>query len=186
MVRAGRSVCHKHSSANQLISMPRKICEHIFEADILIDDRNEIMSDHLTGLHLQGMLLIEATRQMFIAVGETQYVHLGVPVGGYVVFNRLDTRFEQFSFPVPTLIRQVVTKVEQPRDDRTIFSAHIKLFQEQGRVVETYVEYIVFEAAALKPKEEKLACSALEAVIARTKSIALIKNEEDELMEVIG
>lgn len=48
-LRAGISVCHKHKLANQLISIPRKIGEHIFEADMLIDDRNEIMSDHITG-----------------------------------------------------------------------------------------------------------------------------------------
>ena len=148
---------------------------------MLIDDRNEIMSDHITGLHLQGMLLIEATRQMFIAVGETQYAHLGVPKGGYVIFNRLDTRFEQFSFPIPTLIQQKITKVEQPRHDRTSFSASIEIFQDQGRVAETYVEYSIFESNSLKPKEERLALIALEAVRLRAKRIASNKNEKDVL-----
>ncbi|MDD7911077.1 AfsA-related hotdog domain-containing protein [Pseudovibrio exalbescens] len=177
-LRAGRSVCHKHDPVNELISMPRKVEENVFEADMLMDDRNEIMSDHLTGLHLQGMLLIEATRQMFIAVGETQYSHLGVPKGGYVVFNRLDTRFEQFAFPIPTVIRQSVTNIEQPRSDRTSFSAHIELFQEQGRVASTYVEYTIFEAASLKPKEEKLACKAVESVMRRAEDAELTIVEE--------
>lgn len=166
-VRAGQTVCHKHHPENQLISMPRKVEQDVFEADLLMDDRNEIMSDHLTGLHLQGMLLIEATRQMFIAVGETQYAHLGVPKGGYVVFNRLDTRFEQFAFPIYSMIRQTVTDVDQPRDDRTSFSAEIEIFQEQGRVAHTSVQYTIFEKASLKPKEEKLACKAVEAVVTR-------------------
>lgn len=161
-IRAGRDVCHKHERHNQLISSPRKVDEDVFEADLLMDDRNEIISDHLTGLHLQGMLLVEAARQMFIAVGETQYAHIGVPKGGYVVFNRLDTRFEQFAFPIPTLVRQTVTSIEQPRDDRTAFVAMIELFQQQGRVANIGVEYTVFKPTSIKPKEEALACKALD------------------------
>lgn len=158
--RAGRAICHKHLAKNQLISCPRRVEENVFEADMLVDDRNEILSDHLTGCHLQGMLLIEATRQMFIAVGETQYKHLGVPQNGYVVFEEITTRFEQFAFPIPTWIRQTVSEAEKVEEDRVRFAATIELFQAQGRVATSDVSYTIFEAASLGPKEEKLAAKA--------------------------
>lgn len=164
--RAGRDVCHKHLPQNQLISAPRRVESDIFEADMLVDDRNEILSDHLTGCHLQGMLLIEATRQMFIAVGETQYGHLDVPANGYVVFDRLTTGFEQFAFPIPTWIRQTVTKAEKVKDDRVAFAATIEIFQAQGRVAQSEVSYTIFESSSLKPKEEKLANRAADALFA--------------------
>ncbi|WP_198014667.1 AfsA-related hotdog domain-containing protein [Salipiger mucosus] len=162
--RAGRDVCHKHHPENQLISAPRRAESDIFEADILVDDRNEILSDHLTGCHLQGMLLIEATRQMFIAVGETQYEHLGVPTNGYVVFDRLTAGFEQFAFPLPTWIRQTVTRAEKVKDDRVAFAASIEIFQAQGRVAQSEVSYTIFDAGSLGPKEERLANKAADAL----------------------
>ncbi|WP_068089148.1 AfsA-related hotdog domain-containing protein [Polycladidibacter stylochi] len=174
--RAGRDVCHKHQVHNELISHPRKIEDGVFEADILIDDRNEIMSDHMTGCHLQGMLLIEAIRQMFIAVSETQYAHLGVPAGGYVVFNRLDIAFEQFAFPIATTVKQQVHSVTQPRPDRAVFAATLEVYQDKRRVAKTLVDYTVFEKASLKPKEEKLAQKAVEELLAQN-AVPYIANE---------
>ncbi|TKD18406.1 hypothetical protein FBT96_09910 [Rhodobacter capsulatus] len=163
--RASREVSHKHRIENRLISHPRPVDADIFEADLLVDDRNEIMSDHVTGCHLQGMLLIEATRQMFIAVGETQYAHLGVPRNGYVVFDRIETRFEQFAFPLPARLRQTVTEATPQRGDRVKFAAQIEIFQPQGRVAVSEVSYTIFDAEVLAPKERKLAQRAVEAAL---------------------
>lgn len=165
--RAGRAVCHKHHPQNQLISAPRAIGEDRFEADLLLDDRNEILSDHLTGCHLQGMLLIEATRQMFIAVGETQYRHLGVPDEAYVVFDRIETRFETFAFPIPTRIEQQVTSVKSDRPGRVSFTAVVEIHQVQGPVASSEVSYTIFDRAALQPREEKLAQRAVRALVSR-------------------
>lgn len=163
--RASREVCHKHRIENRLISDPCPLGDDIFEADLLVDDRNEIMSDHVTGCHLQGMLLIEATRQMFIAVGETQYAHLGVPRNGYVVFDRIDTRFEQFAFPLPAQLRQTVTDATPLRGDRVKFAAQIEIFQAHGRVAVSDVSYTIFDAEVLAPKERKLAQRAVGATL---------------------
>ncbi len=159
-IRSGRGAPFATNTCRQLISSPRRIEENVFEADMLVDDRNEILSDHLTGCHLQGMLLIEATRQMFIAVGETQYEYLGVPQNGYVVFDRIMTKFEQFAFPIPTRIRQTVSEAEKVKEDRVKFSATIEIFQAQGCVAISGVSYTIFDAASLGPKEKKLAAKA--------------------------
>src|ERR1041385_2910951 len=72
--RAGREIAHKHRAENVLISLPRRTDPGSFESDLLVDSGNEVMSDHLTGRHMQGMLAMEAGRQMFIAVAEQHYL----------------------------------------------------------------------------------------------------------------
>jgi hypothetical protein len=53
-----------------MLSLPRRVSESCFEADVLVDDAGEHMSDHVSGQHLPGMVLIEAARQMILAVTE--------------------------------------------------------------------------------------------------------------------
>lgn len=66
---ADRSLTHKHSEKNILVSAPRKLDTDNYSANLLIDSPAEL-EDHVTGQHIPGMLLVEASRQMFIAVME--------------------------------------------------------------------------------------------------------------------
>src|SRR5690606_12858101 len=68
--RAPMSLSHKHNPANTLISSPRRLAADVFESHLLIDEECELMHDHLSGQHVQGMVLIEATRQALLAVAE--------------------------------------------------------------------------------------------------------------------
>ncbi|WP_233420966.1 AfsA-related hotdog domain-containing protein [Xenorhabdus nematophila] len=61
---------HKRIPHNTIIGSTRKENENSFSLPLLIDERCELMSDHQTGQHIQGMILIEACRQTFIAVTE--------------------------------------------------------------------------------------------------------------------
>ena len=61
---------HKHNHENVLISKPNKLEENIYLSELIVFQNNELIIDHQTGLHVQGMVLIEAIRQMFIAVVE--------------------------------------------------------------------------------------------------------------------
>ena len=65
--RASKQLTHKHKPENILISDPIRVNENTFDMSILIDEECEMMHDHQTGLHVQGMLLLEASRQGFLA-----------------------------------------------------------------------------------------------------------------------
>ena len=67
--RAGSNISHKRISHNTLIGVPRQLSESEFNISLNIDERCELMGDHQTGQHIQGMLLVEAFRQSFLAVG---------------------------------------------------------------------------------------------------------------------
>lgn len=161
--RAGRSVTHKHNYQNGLISVPVAITEDVFEAELLVDDQGELLLDHATGCHLQGMVLIEAIRQMFIAVSENGYQARGVPQNGYVVFNGIDVRFKNFAFPTSAILRQTTHHfhIDTKRPDRASFKALIEVIQNGVCVADADVSYAVFECSTLAPKESQKAQEAL-------------------------
>lgn len=134
--RAHSSLTHKHEPANTLISTPRRIAQDTFESHLLIDENCELMQDHTSGQHVQGMVLIEATRQALLAVTEAFLM----PKNGIsyaFVFNALSVNYSHYTFPVGAIIRSVMTEnsVENPR--RLSFAANV--FVEQcGQTVSTF------------------------------------------------
>lgn len=56
---ADRASSHKHCSENVLISTPERLEQDEFELELRLHARSELMPDHLTGEHVQGMVLAE-------------------------------------------------------------------------------------------------------------------------------
>jgi len=61
-------------------------------------------SDHRTGQHVQGLLLIEAARQMMLSVSESYLPGENTGARYYVVLNSVNTGYLQFALPLPTLL----------------------------------------------------------------------------------
>lgn len=176
--RASRSLCHKHVEANRLVSMPRRVDTQVFEADLVVDDDNEIMSDHLTGQHLQGMLLVEAARQMFITVGEAFYaVHEQFDHAYYVIYD-MNTRFQAFGFPVATLIRQTISDIARPRPGRMDMTVKIEFMQGDTQITTIDVTFGIFESAQMIAKENRLAGELV-------KSLLHVEEDMLELREAV-
>ncbi|MBA5636435.1 hypothetical protein H3H37_05145 [Duganella sp. LX20W] len=159
--RAGHALSHKHQDQNVLISVPRKIDDSHFEADLLIDARSELMLDHLTGLHVQGMVLTEACRQMFIATTEAHCMGADAPAKRYFVINEMNMRFLQFAFPLPATIRYTLLDLQRPRADRVSVVADMEVWQNGRAVAGMAVKFGVFDDAYLGPRENQLADQAL-------------------------
>jgi hypothetical protein len=159
--RAGASVTHKATARNGLISSPVALSANVFEAELLMDEHSELMLDHLTGCHVQGMVLIEAIRQMFIAVSETCYPNAGVPKDGYVVLSSLNIRFNSFAFPLPASLRQTTSSLRTDKPGRAAFAATVEVFQNGACVTAADVTFTVFERQLIEPKEAGKARDAL-------------------------
>lgn len=109
--RANGSRSHKRNACNTMISEPWRVSEDTFEMDVLIDEQGELMSDHQTGQHIQGMILFEAARQSFLAVTEAFFL----PQDGekrYFVIDEMSVRYKRFVFPCPASLRYVVREAE--------------------------------------------------------------------------
>ncbi|OIQ88635.1 A-factor biosynthesis hotdog domain protein [mine drainage metagenome] len=158
--RSGRRICHKSQRRNVLITDPEPVDENCYRLLLSIDDECEIMSDHVTGHHIQGMVLIEAARQSFIAT--TELFLLPKAERYYFVINKLDTSFLKFAFPVATEIYCLVKDLDLSRDDRIKAKAQISFTQGEENICKVDVEYTAILENKLSGKELQLATACLE------------------------
>ncbi|MFJ8209819.1 AfsA-related hotdog domain-containing protein [Streptomyces sp. NPDC096033] len=170
--RAGREIAHKHRAENVLISLPRRTGPGSFESDLLVDSGNELMSDHLTGQHMQGMLAMEAGRQMFIAVAEQHYLPPEAVGNSYFVIDTFATRYRNFLFPLPATVRCEVLSHRSPHRTRTAFSCEIAVLQGGAEAAVMEVRFTAFDTQVSHAKETRAAERSLQdtaAVLAAAK-----------------
>ncbi|WP_199783892.1 AfsA-related hotdog domain-containing protein [Streptomyces sp. ATexAB-D23] len=164
--RAGREIAHKHRAENVLISLPRRTGPGSFESDLLVDSGNEVMSDHLTGQHMQGMLAMEAGRQMFIAVAEQHYLPPEAAGNSYFVIDTFDTRYRNFLFPLPATVRCEVLAHRVPHRTRAAFSCELAVLQSGWEAAVMEVRFTAFDTKVSHVKEARAAERALQGTAA--------------------
>lgn len=152
--RASSKSCHKVKRQNALISEPQVLRNNAFGARLLIDEDCELMGDHQTGHHLQGMLLVEAARQMFLAVIER---YLRPQQSNYAVINHLNSTFQSFAFPLSTDIELTVETRDEDRPDRGSYDVQVVFLQNGSPVTTIDTRFTVFDAQRLAPKEAAMA-----------------------------
>lgn len=157
--------CHKRLEQNVLIGSAEQT-EHnsdLFAMPLLIDERCELMADHQTGQHIQGMLLVEASRQAFIAVTE-EFIYKQ-EAGRYYVINSMAMTFSSFLFPLPALVHfEFLEKDINERRGR--FRAQVRVTQHQTLCATMDVSFTVYPSALIAEKEKLLAEAAMQATIA--------------------
>ncbi|CAK0777348.1 AfsA domain-containing protein [Azospirillaceae bacterium] len=160
--RASAVYTHKHKPENSIISVPRRtISPERFELDLLVDERSELMCDHQTGQHVQGMVLIEAARQTFLAVTERFFIDAKAGINYYFVINHMNTEYINFVFPIPVTINYILLDKKTDNPHRLSFRAMIE-FHQAGQVcarVET--KFTAFESEKIVQKEASLAQKAI-------------------------
>ena len=97
--RAAPELVHKHVAHNVLISTPQQVSEDTYQASLVMDERCPEISDHISGQHLQGMVLLEAVRQMCIAVTE-QFLSQRKQSRSSFVLKHVESRYHAFAFPL--------------------------------------------------------------------------------------
>ncbi|HBM3184859.1 TPA: hypothetical protein LVM22_001124 [Klebsiella oxytoca] len=154
---------HKHNQFNILIGPSHRTNENVYSLPLLIDERCELMSDHQTGQHIQGMIQIEACRQAFIAVTEEFYLKGGEQAYYYVI-NNMDTSFLHFLFPLPaTLSYEVLEQDINTR--RARFKANISVKQNNIVCASVAVGFTVYPSDVISAKEATMANEATMAVL---------------------
>ncbi|MER7916530.1 MULTISPECIES: AfsA-related hotdog domain-containing protein [unclassified Streptomyces] len=159
---AGRGEAHKHLSRNTLIADLRRDGEDLFSATLRVHNDNELLIDHQTGEHVQGMVAVEAARQMFLAVSERYHASRHLDRSYYYVIESMNTGFENFLFPVDATIVYHTLHAELDDPDRLSFAAEISLHQAGRRASVTTVTYTAFDAPVIEAKEHRRARFAVE------------------------
>lgn len=158
---AGQELSHKRNSKNVLISVPERTDEGLYTASLMLHGENELMLDHLTGQHVQGMVLLEACRQMFLAVTERFHLENYQPQKRYFVINQMNVRYNAFAFPLPAQIRYRLLDHKQPRANRVEVRAEMEVWQDGHVVTGVEVAFSVMDADLIGQREATLAARAV-------------------------
>lgn len=170
--RTGRKFCHKWNRHNVLITHPQQVSPKRYDMLLSIDDACEIMSDHVSGYHVQGMIFIEAARQAFLAVSECFLLPKDSKY--YFVINKLDTTYHRFAFPLPTDITLEIMEYDSSRSDRYSAKVLIRFFQCGECVAESRAEYTAILEEKLLGKEKSMALAALGSTLQQASATAMV------------
>jgi hypothetical protein len=152
---ARNAYSHKKINHNTLIGAAEKVEDNLFALPLLIDERCELMADHQTGQHIQGMILVEACRQTFIAVTEEFYLPDSAGKSYYVI-NDMNIKFENFLFPLPAIVHYELVE-QNVNERRARFKADIRVSQHTTLCASMSVSFTVYPAAVIGEKEAALA-----------------------------
>lgn len=113
--RVDRSLVHKHKNKNVLITTPKKLSETEFESSLIIDESCELLDDHIAGIHVQGLVLVEAARQMHMAV--TEMFDLTECNRGRICYALDEVRVQYYTFLFPMCVTIKLTILEKKWDE---------------------------------------------------------------------
>jgi A-factor biosynthesis hotdog domain len=105
--KVDRHLVHKHQDHNVMITAPVAEANNRFTAHLILDDDCAEMSDHQSGEHIQGAIMSEAARQMFMACALIQDVapEFSKQSGGIkFALSQMQVKFHNFIFPVDTKV----------------------------------------------------------------------------------
>lgn len=152
---ADNKITHKHQYSNSLITKPTELAHRKYQSDIWISGENEFIQDHTTGYHVQGMILIEAVRQMFISVSEIYYSREWCK-NAYVIIHKLNTNFISFTFPLQIIIQQNILDIKE-KNKSIFFDSEFSVIQGNNVTFTAKATYSIHEKSILIEKEKSKA-----------------------------
>ena len=151
---------HKHRPENSMLSLPRRVSESRFEADLLLDDADELMSDHVSGQHLPGMVLIEAARQMIMAVTEEFFPESLAGQRAFVWLG-LDVKYSGYAFPVRTTLSYDVQDSDASKRSRVRFTVGMTFHQGSVTPCSATSQFELYAGRVIEKLEQRLASAAV-------------------------
>jgi hypothetical protein len=155
---------HKHDARNVLLADFEYCGRDSFEASLRLHNDNELVQDNQSSLHLQGMVLIEAARQMFLAVCELEYLRPWPDRKFSFLLTQVNTRFDRPVFPLP--VRMLLTAHRADTDDvnRMWFEVETRFVQSGREAASSTVVAAVRPSERTRPLELRSAEAATTAL----------------------
>lgn len=164
--RASHETTHKHVSSNIVISEPVARGDGGYEANLLLDERSADVSDHLTGHHIPGMLVAEASRQMMIAVVEKFYLPPQRRMPVRFITHEMSLEYHDFMVPLPVHILFMPAKLRRAGDSNLKVSCEIRFTQRKRIGAIARFQVSVIDRRYLDARESALFGAALDEVAA--------------------
>ncbi|MDJ0465895.1 AfsA-related hotdog domain-containing protein [Streptomyces sp. H27-C3] len=169
---SGAGEVHKRLVVNALIADLYQVSDVLYGAGLRVHNDNELLLDHQTGQHVQGMVAVEASRQMFLAVTERFFAAQWPQRKYYFVIEFMNTAFENFLFPLCSSIEYRITEARTQDPSRLSFKADVGIHQAGRRSSLTQLAFTAFDTELIEAKEDRRARQALEHTL-RTPAAAL-------------
>ncbi|MFD5175220.1 AfsA-related hotdog domain-containing protein [Nocardia sp. NPDC058379] len=165
---ARRHHVHKYQHSNVLLAGLTREQEHVFHADLRLDSDNELLLDHQTGEHVQGIVVIEAVRQLFLAAFELEYGVRNPREHFYIVWNNVDLRFTSFLFPLPATLHARLTPVSLDDPGKLRFVIETEVRQFGKTVADARIEFTALPNERIARIERAKAAEAVTAHLAES------------------
>lgn len=166
-IRANSDLTHKIKSQNSMISEPYRLSPSEFKSYLLLDESCAEMSDHITGQHIQGMVLIEASRQMVNSVSEKFLISDKNTVRKGFVLNSISSTFFEYVFPLEVELVFTLDKLRKGLGDNFKAEASIAVYQHEKIMMQIQVVFSVMDKATLLNIESKMAELSVEKALSQ-------------------
>ena len=148
-----RKVTHKVYDKNVLIGELEEVGEGRYRTPLVLDQRVEVLEDHLTGLHIPAVTLLEAARQTWTAVTE-RYLIEPEPKSRFVI-THVNSTFLNFVFPIPAHLEYRLARREQGPVGHVIgFTVEV---QQTGKIAARFEAEIRVIPEVFAAKQEAMA-----------------------------
>ncbi|WP_329047964.1 A-factor biosynthesis protein AfsA [Amycolatopsis sp. NBC_01488] len=162
---APAAIVHKDRQPNVLLSAVHSPEDRLCRADLRIHRDNELILDHHTGEHVQGIVIVEAMRQICIAQFETA-VRAGLgPVAYAGVWQRIDLSFRDFLFPLPATVESRIEEADLGRETHCKFRAATAVHQGGRTVATAAIDYSMIAQGRIDALERRKADQATRAYL---------------------
>ncbi|HET6290667.1 MAG TPA: AfsA-related hotdog domain-containing protein [Amycolatopsis sp.] len=164
-VIADRHELHKGQAHNVLVANLTAETPEVFTADLRLHNDNELVVDAQTRPHVQGMVAVEAARQMFVAVTERFFLSRTPGRRYYLVINAMNTTFKNFLFPVGATLRLTVLQADLDRPEQLVFSHEVVIEQAGRPAAVTRIDFAAIDLGVIDDKEQRRAKQTLASVL---------------------
>ena len=161
VVEKNPKIAHKRKIENCHITRPVKITDTDYKLDVVVDSKCCEISDHITGEHINGVVLIEAARQAFIAITETFFLNDNEKV--YFILKKLNCEFNSFLFPLAIQMRYKILNFEKKGTSQFDFEVETAFYHhesDESSVIKGF--FSVYPNAVMEQIESELADSAVD------------------------
>ncbi|MEV0280507.1 AfsA-related hotdog domain-containing protein [Streptomyces sp. NPDC050610] len=157
---------HKHRESNVLLAGLTRHSEKAFRASLRLHNDQEMQLDHQAS-HVQGMVVLEAARQMYVAVCERYYTCRWPEHRYSHVFDRLETSFRNFLFPLEATIDCEVLQADLSDPELLVFDIEVKFGQAALHAATVRMIGTALPSAVMAHKERRGAARAVRHALKR-------------------
>lgn len=167
LTKATREQTHKHEPSNIVISQPLAHGDGTYRAQLLLDEACAEISDHLTGQHIPGMLVVEAARQMMLAVAENFFILKEAKEDSRFVTDKLEISYDDFLLPTPVDIYYIPLTMRRAGVHNIKASCEIEFRQSSKVCAHVHFHFSVIKRDYLEFRENELAKKLVQEVLAQ-------------------